>query len=151
MKRAFEIFKRSFEMRRVLTMVSRHLGVRFQVHGQSEAAIVVFAPEGLLPVIAMDAQLKAKELMGLDLGIRFEPDPQAALGVSCIVPALTGDDLSVARACFFLRSAEKILGLQENVDIELAPVIQRYRNGLLSDVDSHGEITKWPLAAVSPR
>lgn len=142
---------RSVEMRRALAAVSRSMGARYRVRGAPESAIVVFAPEGLLPVVALDAQLHAQELLGLDLGVEFRDDPEAALGVSCVVPELTGDDLSVARACFFLRSTQKILGLQENVDIELAPVIERYRSGLLSAIATHGEDTKWPLAAVSPR
>jgi hypothetical protein len=138
-------------MRRTLAAISRAMGVRFHVRGVPESAVVVFAPEGLLPVLALDAQLHAREMLGLDLGVEFQDDEEAALGVSCVVPRLTGDDLSVARACFFLNSAQKILGLQENVDIELSPVIERYCHGLLSAVDTQGEMTKWPLAAVSPR
>lgn len=143
--------KRSFEMRRTLAAITRGMGAQFLVRGMPEAAVFVYAPEGLLPVLALDAQLHAKEVLGLDLGIELHVDPVAALGVSCVVPPLTGDDLSVARACFFVRSAEKILGLQENVNIDIAPVIERYRNGLLTQMDNHGEQTKWPLAAVSPR
>lgn len=138
-------------MRRTLASVSRNMKVRFLVRGQPEPAVVVFAPEGLLPVIALDAQLHAKEILGIDLGIRFIEDAEAALGVTCEVPPLTGDDLSVARACFFLRSSQKILGLSDNVDIELAPVVERYQHGLLNYALDNGEITKWPLATVSPR
>lgn len=140
---------RSVDMRRVLATMSRQMGIEFVVAGTPEPAISVFSNEALMPVVGLHAQVKAKETLGINLGIELEKDDQALLGVYCRLPMVGPDSMGVLRACFLTQAAHRIFGMEPNVQIEVAPVIERYINGLAGG--EHLEKSGWPVALVSPR
>lgn len=138
--------RRSIEMRRVLSAVANLYGAKFLVQGSPEPAIAIFSPEALLPVVALHAQMEASASLGLELGIEFEHDDEALLGVVVNVPALTGDSMSVMRGTLMLQAAHRVFGLAEGVQIEVLPVIERYDGSLIQRA---GEKISWPVAQVS--
>jgi hypothetical protein len=142
---------RSISVTRALAFLARARRCQFLVAGEVESAIVIMAPEAFLPVVALHADAKCRELLGQPLrGVGFRQDPDAMLGVYASVEPLTGDEDSVLRIAFFAQSAKQIFGIDDDVSIECAPVFAAYRNGLMEHVQKGGP-TSWPLARVSQR
>jgi len=142
---------RSMSVTRALAFIARTRRCQFLVAGEIEPAIVIMAPEAFLPVVALHADAKCRELLGRPLaGVGFRQDADAMLGVYASVAPLTGDEESVLRIVFFAQSAKQIFGIDDDVRIECAPVFEAYRNGLMEHVQKGGR-TSWPLARVSQR
>lgn len=136
-------------MTRLLAIYASGSGTQFTIGGQVEPAVLIFAPEVFLPVIAMQADMDACFALGKGLGIEYAEDAQGLFGVSARIPALTGDEMSVIRAAFFARAAQQIFGLSPQAQfIECEPVFNAYREGLMSYVEQTGGLT-WPVAQVS--
>jgi len=141
---------RAISISRALAMHAAQLRCRFLVNGDEEPALVLLSPEVFLPVVALHADMQARNLAGTPLGVRFREDDQSLLGVSVDVPNLCGDEASVLRLLFFADAAKKIFGLHEDARIECAPVFEAYQHGLMNHIQRTGAIT-WPMAQVSPR
>ena len=138
-------------MQRALAHLARQQRCRFTIMGEPEPAIVMLAPEAFLPILAIHADAKCRELLGRPLpGVEIREDADATLGVYAAVDALTGDGDSAFRVALFTHSARQIFGMAENVSIEFGPIYDAYRDGLLAYVQRGGAVS-WPMAQVSPR
>lgn len=138
-------------MTRALAMVATRNRCQFLVGGEPEEAVLVLAPEVFLPVVALHADAKCRELLGRALpGVAMKPDAQAMFGVYADVEPMTGDGNGALRAAFFMSAARRLFGLDEDVLIECAPIFEAYRGGLMEHLQSGGPVT-WPLARVSHR
>lgn len=142
---------RSISMTRALAAVADRNRCEFLVGGEPEQAVLVMAPEVFLPVVALHADAKCRELLGLPLpGMVLRDDPDAMFGVYADVEPASGDEASTVRTVFFLDAARRLFGMAENVTIECAPIFEVYRGGLLNHMQDGGQVS-WPLARVSPR
>lgn len=140
---------RALSIERVLAAYCRQKKSRFLVSGRPEPGIRVFAPEAFLPVVALHAELAAKDLFGSQatLGSEFRPDDRALFDVFVRVPPARSDEAGVLRTLLYLHAAHKVFGLREG-SIECAPVFKRYKTGLSERLSE--EIPSWPLAQISP-
>lgn len=145
------IAHRSLYVTRVLATLATQRGCRFTVGGESQSALIVFMPELFLPVIALHADAKCRELLGHPLaGLEFIPDPQAMLGVYAHVEPLAGDNDSAARLALFSHAASAVFGLEQDAQIETQAVFEAYADGLLAHIDRRGH-SPWPTTTTSPR
>lgn len=125
---------------------------RFYVDGQPQPVFRVLSPELFLPVIALQAELGARQMFGREasLGTEFVRDDDALLGVFARVAPIRADDGSVLRALLFTHALNKVFGIADEAHIECAPVYNEYRDGAIARL-AQGAI-KWPLAdMLSPR
>lgn len=142
---------RSISVTRALALYTRQRGCMFTAGGEPEPALVVMAPEAFLPVLALHADAKCRELMGRNLpGVEIREDASAMLGVYAAIDPLTGDDDSTFRIAMFTHSAIQIFGIADGMSIECAPIYEAYRDGLMAHVQKGG-LVSWPMAQVSPR
>lgn len=138
-------------MTRALAIYAKQFDCVFTVNGEVEPAVFLFSPECFLPVIAMHADMNAQSLLGRPLGISFNNDEQALLGLSVDVSPLTGDEISVLRAVFFAHAMHQIFGLSQGIrQVECLPVFEAYQQGLFQHINQN-EGMRWPIAAVLPR
>lgn len=141
---------RNISITRALAVYIKNHDCQFLIQGEPEPAAFMFSPEAFLPILAMHADLASRSLLGHPLGITFEEDEQALFGVRSIVPALTGDEISVLRATFFTSALHQVFGLAKDVkEIECVPVFDAYKDGFLNYLEKG--VVKWPVAIVSHR
>lgn len=142
---------RSVTLTRMLAQLAREYRCTFSMGGEPEAPIVLMSAQAFLPVIALHADVKCRELLKRPLhGIEFRNDPAALLGVYAAVEPLTGDEESVIRAGFFTHAALTIFGIGNDMVVECMPVYEAYRSGLATHLQNGGS-PSWPMARVSPR
>lgn len=138
-------------MTRVLASYINQYNCVFTFQGEAEPVSQLFSPEVFLPVVAMHAEILAGTVLGCPLGIEFLSDEKSLFGVLVNVAPLTGDELSIFRATFFIHAVHQIFGLSKEIEqIECAPVFEAYEHGLLHHVEQTGEI-QWPIATAFPR
>lgn len=114
----------------------------FTLAGVEESTLLLMSPEMFLPAVAAVAEVDACSLIHMSLGAVFTENPDALLGQSVAVPPLESDPGSLIRALFYIQAANRLFGLSENVSIELAPVVERFDQGILSE-------GRWPVAIVT--
>lgn len=117
---------RSFDAARVLSTLSQQIGVEYVVNGEPEPAIGVYASDALMPVVALYAQSQAKSFLGVDLGFELVRSETSLLGVHSRIPRINADGMGCLRLCFLEQAARRVFGIEPNVQVELAPVIERF-------------------------
>lgn len=130
-------------MSRLLASVCRQMNCSFTLAGEEESTLLLLSPEMFLPAVAAVAEVESCSLIHKSLGAVFTNNPDAMLGQSVLVPPVESDPGSLIRALFYIHAAQRLFGLRENASIELAPVVERFDRGLLSEGG-------WPVAIVSP-
>ncbi|TXI24242.1 MAG: hypothetical protein E6Q67_03210 [Roseateles sp.] len=142
----------SLSMERVLAAYLRARRVKLLADGQPQAAILMLSPEALLPVIAMHAEMAAKELFGKDatLGVQYRQDEAAMFGVYAKVPPIQSDMQGVMRALMFVYATNKVFQIKPGEHIECQPIYDHYRNGSLAGMlDNPDARVEWPLATAA--
>lgn len=135
---------------RALAVFTRKQGCLFTARGEPLSALEVLASESFLPIVALHADAKCRELMGRPLpGIELRDDPDALFGCYVEAAELTGEGDSSFRIALFTHSAISVFGIAESVRIDCEPLYEAYRDGLMSHVQNGGPMS-WPLAQVSP-
>jgi hypothetical protein len=148
---------RSCTISRLLATMSRQLSCRYTVDGQPQSSLLLLAPEALLPVLAFHASLRARYLLGRDIGVDIRPDSSALLGMYADVPPVRDDPQSVIRALFFVDALKKVFGVHDGeggrwINVECLPVYEHYKNGFLPPEEvsqDSQEGPQWPLAIVT--
>lgn len=112
--------------------------------GVEESAAFLFDPRVFLPVVAMQAQFRARALLGFQMGAEFEKYDRALMGVRVKLPRLDGSGAGACRAAFLVDAAERVFGLQPQARIECMPVLNLYmEQGLLAQPERSPQ---WPVA-----
>lgn len=127
---------------KVLDGLCQSLNVTFKVSGADVAPSEIFAPNGLLPMIACISQDAGKRLLDADFGCelrRVSSNEPSLLGARCVVPPLTGHIADLTRTLFFVHYATEVLGLRENALIEVQPVLETLWPVFAAHVDSFGD------------
>jgi hypothetical protein len=147
---------------RILARYAQVKHVTFWVHAAMVTPDEIFCPEGLLPLIAMYAHARMREhasaragqereWLAAGLPMQLTPDENALLGQRVDLALLTGpeDPLAVLRLLYLTEAADTLLGLDDNVEVDVWPVLEMFGPHADGDVS---RIAKWPLTKVnSPR
>ena len=112
---------------------------RFVMHDQPMDAVEVFDPAGFLPVIAHVAEARARILFGTSLRPSFVKLPGALF--SSRVKINLGDTDRGVMFLLMLKSAEDVIGVFPNSEIDLYPVYTYFN----TPKDQRGE-PSWPLS-----
>lgn len=119
-------------------------GCALLIDGVEESAAFLFDPRVFLPLVAMQAQFRARALLGFQLGAEFEKDEKALMGVRVRLPRLDGSGAGSCRAAFLVDAAERVFGLNPQARIECMPVLNLYmEQGLLAQPERSPQ---WPVA-----
>lgn len=115
---------RSLNMEQLLVGYCRRAGLRFAVGGEIQPTATILASDVFMPVVALQAEGLALEMLqsalresgstirlpALPLGSLLQRDPQAALEVFCSVPRLTNDGWGSLRAVMFVSAMTRVFG-----------------------------------------
>lgn len=98
----------------------------YTVGGVAEPAVTAMSGLAFLPVVVMQAELRARVLMGIPPSAEFEPCPEALFGVRCEVPEIAADGAGTLRAAFLLDAAEDLGLLQQDATVELSSLVDEH-------------------------
>ncbi|WP_432263453.1 hypothetical protein [Cupriavidus sp. TMH.W2] len=126
---------------RLLARYAERLSVRFHIGDAEIPAVAVFQPESFGPVIAIEAERVWQRMEGGcrdggSLGISLSADEEAMFGLNATFPAIGTDVASTMRILAIFEGANRVLGLSNGADLDLAKHIQAfdqidwYANGL---------------------
>ncbi|WP_321820909.1 MULTISPECIES: hypothetical protein [unclassified Burkholderia] len=131
----FELFVP--EAYRVLAAYARSMNVSFRFGPLEFPAEDVFAPEGLLPLIALRAHERMIEhavhpdgsrQFGLSQGLamELEPSESAMLGQVARLAPLDGraDSWASVRMLYLIEAADTVLGLDDDAEVDIMPVLE---------------------------
>src|SRR5438034_3368280 len=81
------------DMSQQIAKVVRVMGARFSLNGRPMTADEVFSPTGLLPGIARRADQLCSLCLGYGIGVTFEEEEGAVLGIKAVFDDITPNGL----------------------------------------------------------
>lgn len=141
--------EQKISIRRILAAYSRRQGCVFHLHGDVLPAMEIFADEGLLPAVAIQAQAAGRRLLDADLGCSTRASAGGMIKLRAAIPDLLPGRMSdTVRALFCMHVADRIFGLSKGGDIDCTPVVDFYSVSMVERAQrlNPNERMEWPMA-----